>query len=121
MSNGHIMLTRLVISLMVVVVLLIALWPLLPGSARKAHAMSVEGGRGVAAIFVRWNGADGLGHIGWAFQTDYDLQTQRNSYWYGSVENPSGKVSVPAGDPLAVGFWDKYGDWGDVMHDFQAL
>src|SRR5205814_1001240 len=80
----------------------------------------IEGGKGVAAIFVRWSGADGLGHIGWAFQSDYDLQTQRNFYWYGSVENPSGKISVPDGDPQAIGFWDKYGDWSNVLQDFQA-
>jgi uncharacterized membrane protein HdeD (DUF308 family) len=49
-----------------------------------------------AAVFVRRLGADGLGHIAWAFEW--------NNGWFnaGSVENPTGKIYAK---PAEMGFW----------------
>jgi hypothetical protein len=51
------------------------------------------------AAFVRYAGADGLGHVGWAF--DYDAADVNA----GSVENPSG---APSSDPADMGYWDAF-------------
>ena len=51
------------------------------------------------AAFVRYAGADGLGHVGWAF--DYDAADVNA----GSVENPSG---APSSDPADMGYWDVF-------------
>ena len=49
-----------------------------------------------AIVFVRHPGANGLGHIGWAFEW--------NNGWFnaGSVENQAGKPFVKAQE---MGFW----------------
>jgi hypothetical protein len=49
-----------------------------------------------AAVFVRYNGANGLGHLAWAFDSDTDLAD------CGSVENPEGKLIL---QPVDIGFW----------------
>lgn len=49
-----------------------------------------------AVVFVRRSGANGLGHIGWAFEW-------HNGWFHaGSVENPAGKISAK---PADMGFW----------------
>ena len=49
-----------------------------------------------AVVFVRRSGANGLGHIGWAFEW-------HNGWFHaGSVENPAGKISAK---PPDMGFW----------------
>ncbi len=50
-----------------------------------------------AAVFVRYEGADGLGHVGWGFDID------GASAHCGSVENPLGIPYCPVG---SMGFWD---------------
>lgn len=51
------------------------------------------------AAFVRYNGADGLGHVGWAFDySDADVNA-------GSVENPNG---TPTSPPAAMDYWDEF-------------
>jgi len=50
-----------------------------------------------AAAFVRYDGADGTGHIGWAF--DVDAQDTD----CGAVEDPAG---LPSCDPAQMGFWE---------------
>jgi hypothetical protein len=49
-----------------------------------------------AAAFVRYNGADGMGHVGWAFDFSEDLTD------CGGVEDPRG---LPSSDPADMGFW----------------
>jgi hypothetical protein len=49
-----------------------------------------------AAAFVRYNGADGMGHVGWAFDMDAAVAG------CGGVEDPKG---LPSADPLEMGFW----------------
>jgi hypothetical protein len=50
------------------------------------------------AVFVRHSGADGLGHVGWAFDVDATAVDE------GSVENPSGD---PVCDPAHMGAWSQ--------------
>jgi hypothetical protein len=50
---------------------------------------------GRAAAFVRYAGADGAGHLGWAFDAGTAVDA-------GSVENPSG---LPTAPPPDMGFW----------------
>ncbi len=52
-----------------------------------------------AIVFVRHTGANGLGHIGWAFEW--------NNGWFnaGSVENEAGK---PFAKPEEMGFWSAH-------------
>ncbi|HEX9131286.1 MAG TPA: DUF308 domain-containing protein [Ktedonobacteraceae bacterium] len=52
-----------------------------------------------AIVFVRHPGANGLGHIGWAFEW--------NNGWFnaGSVENKEGK---PFAQPQEMGFWSAH-------------
>jgi hypothetical protein len=50
-----------------------------------------------AAAVVRYEGASGAGHVGWAFDASAMLVN------CGSVENPSGFPTCPV---LAMGFWD---------------
>lgn len=49
-----------------------------------------------AAIFIRRNGAGGLGHVGWAFEYTDGLHNA------GAVENPPG---TPVASPTDMGFW----------------
>lgn len=51
------------------------------------------------AAFIRYSGANGLGHVGWSF--DFDA-SQVNA---GSVENPLG---TPTCDPTDMGYWDVF-------------
>jgi hypothetical protein len=50
-----------------------------------------------AAVFVRASGADGFGHVGWAFAID------ASNFGDGSVENPPGTPITP---PSEDGFWE---------------
>lgn len=52
-----------------------------------------------AAAFVRFPAADGLGHLGWAF--DYS-DARANA---GAVEDPQGAMTV---GPTAMGYWDEF-------------
>jgi hypothetical protein len=51
-----------------------------------------------AAAFVRCEGADGSGHLGWAFDLD------SGETYCGSVENPQG---LPSCDPADMVFWNQ--------------
>ena len=51
-----------------------------------------------AGAFVRYDGADGTGHIGWAFDIDM------SSTACGAVEDPLG---LPSCDPATTGFWNE--------------
>lgn len=50
-----------------------------------------------AAAVCRYEGASGLGHVGWAFDSDANLVN------CGSVENPLGRPSCSVPD---MGYWD---------------
>lgn len=49
-----------------------------------------------ACVFVRRDGANGLGHVGWAFEKGNGV------FYTGAVENPSGQ---PVVHPDDIGFW----------------
>jgi hypothetical protein len=51
------------------------------------------------AAFVRFDGADGLGHVGWAF--DFGASNVNA----GSVENPNGTPTCP---PSTMNYWDEF-------------
>lgn len=51
---------------------------------------------GKAAVFLRPDGANGFGHVGWGYQLPNNL------WMVGSVENPYGGVEQPAGH---TGYW----------------
>ncbi|MCL5258790.1 MAG: hypothetical protein M1314_03500 [Firmicutes bacterium] len=53
-----------------------------------------------AAAFVRYGGASGAGHVGWAF--DYSIAEVD----CGAVENPNGSFSA---DPADMGYWSHIG------------
>lgn len=73
--------------------LLSALWQWL------ARLTPSKGGSGPmqAAAFVRYDGASGAGHVGWAFDG------RAIGVNAGSVENPLG---TPTCDPAKMGYWD---------------
>jgi len=50
-----------------------------------------------AGSFIRYDGADGTGHAGWAFDLDADTTD------CGAVEDPLG---LPSCDPADMGFWN---------------
>jgi hypothetical protein len=56
-----------------------------------------NGGPMRSAAFVRYGGADGMGHVGWAFDLS---ESEVNA---GAVENPLG---TPTCDPATMGYWD---------------
>lgn len=56
-----------------------------------------NGGSMRSAAFVRYGGANGMGHVGWAFDLS---QSEVNA---GAVENPLG---TPTCDPATMGYWD---------------
>lgn len=66
-----------------------------------ARLSSVRPGEGAmrCAAFVRYGGADGVGHVGWAF--DFSA----NEINAGSVENPTGDPTSP---PAQMGYWDEF-------------
>jgi hypothetical protein len=71
------------------------LWTLLA----RIFTVPPADGRWRGAAFVRFEGADGLGHVGWGF--DVSATTVN----LGAVENPSGQTTSPARDD---GYWDSF-------------
>jgi hypothetical protein len=57
----------------------------------QRYSSSPGAGSRRAAAFIRFNAADGAGHVGWAFDfSDSDVNA-------GAVENPNGTPSCPRG------------------------
>ncbi|MFF5172380.1 hypothetical protein ACFY3U_07080 [Micromonospora sp. NPDC000089] len=66
-----------------------------------------------AYVFVRPNGANGLGHVGWGYRV-----TCTGTFYFGSVENPSGSaVVLPGGDN---GFWWAQGRQSQMLAEMRS-
>jgi hypothetical protein len=65
----------------------------------QRYSSSPGAGSRRAAAFIRFNAADGAGHVGWAFDfSDSDVNA-------GAVENPNGTPSCPVAE---MDYWDGF-------------
>lgn len=70
-------------------------------------------GSGGACVFVKPDGAQKFGHVGWGFQV-----TGTNRWVYGAVENPSAKLyTAPGGD---IGAWHAEGTYRRMMSEMST-
>lgn len=90
---------------------LISFSTLFVSQATDAAAADATVTNGKACVFIRPNGANGAGHVGWLFQN-------LSAYTYGSTENPSGKPTVPAGGD--IGWWWKSASFDQAKKDMKA-
>lgn len=67
-------------------------------------------GSGGACVFVKPDGAQKFGHVGWGFQV-----TGMKRWVYGAVENPSGKLYTPPGGD--IGAWHAEGTYKRMMSE----
>lgn len=70
---------------------------------------TVAGGGG-ACVFVKPDGAQKLGHVGWGFRI-----TGTNTWEYGAVENPTDKLYTPPGGD--IGAWHTTGSYARMLSD----
>lgn len=68
------------------------------------------GSGGGACVFVKPDGAQKFGHVGWGFRV---AGTDR--WVYGAVENPSGKLYTPPGGD--IGAWHAEGSYDRMLSD----
>ncbi|MFJ8019613.1 hypothetical protein [Streptomyces sp. NPDC096311] len=77
-------------------------------SATRAHGTSVASGG--ACVFVKPDGAQKFGHVGWGFRI-----TGTGRWVYGAVENPSNALyTAPGGD---IGAWHAEGTYARMLTD----
>ncbi|MFJ9243094.1 hypothetical protein [Streptomyces sp. NPDC101776] len=72
--------------------------------------MTAAGGSGAACVFVKPDGAQKLGHVGWGFRI-----TGTNTWEYGAVENPTNKLYTPPGGD--IGAWHTTGSYARMLSD----
>ncbi|MFD3502220.1 hypothetical protein ACFWWT_10750 [Streptomyces sp. NPDC058676] len=68
------------------------------------------GGPGGACVFVKPDGAQRFGHVGWGFRV-----TGTDRWVYGAVENPSGRLYTPPGGD--VGAWHAEGTYARMLSE----
>ncbi|KOU59962.1 hypothetical protein ADK57_31630 [Streptomyces sp. MMG1533] len=66
------------------------------------------GGPGAACVFVKPDGAQRFGHVGWGFRI-----TGTDRWVYGAVENPSGELYTPPGGD--IGAWHAEGRYARML------
>ncbi|MCT9084643.1 hypothetical protein [Streptomyces fulvoviolaceus] len=71
------------------------------------------GGSGGACVFVKPDGAQKFGHVGWGFQV-----TGTKRWVYGAVENPSGRLYTPPGGD--IGAWHAEGTYKRMMSEMST-
>ena len=71
------------------------------------------GGSGAACVFVKPDGAQKFGHVGWGFQV-----TGTNRWVYGAVENPSAELYTPPGGD--IGAWHAEGSYERMMSEMST-
>jgi len=91
-----------------------------PAKVRKARSagettggltrMSASAGSGGACVFVKPDGAQKFGHVGWGFRI-----TGTNQWVYGAVENPTNKLYTPPGG--YIGAWHAQGSYARMLSD----
>ncbi len=72
--------------------------------------MSGTAAGGGACVFVKPDGAQKLGHVGWGFRI-----TGTNTWEYGAVENPTNKLYTPPGGD--IGAWHTTGSYARMLSD----
>ncbi|WP_329339974.1 hypothetical protein OG866_31635 [Streptomyces sp. NBC_00663] len=68
------------------------------------------GGGGGACVFVKPDGAQKFGHVGWGFRV-----TGTDQWVYGAVENPTNKLYTPPGGD--IGAWHAQGSYDRMLSD----
>ncbi|MFG3022725.1 hypothetical protein ACGFZQ_29965 [Streptomyces sp. NPDC048254] len=68
---------------------------------------------GGACVFVKPDGAQKFGHVGWGFRV-----TGTDRWEYGAVENPSGRLYTPPGGD--IGAWHAQGPYRQMLHDMST-
>ncbi|MEV7346969.1 hypothetical protein [Streptomyces sp. NPDC093544] len=79
-------------------------------SALAGMAGQQSAGSAGACVFVKPDGAQKFGHVGWGFRI-----TGTNRWVYGAVENPSGKLYTPPGGD--IGAWHAEGTYTRMLSD----
>lgn len=72
--------------------------------------MSASAGSGGACVFVKPDGAQKFGHVGWGFRV-----TGTGQWVYGAVENPTDKLYTPPGG--YIGAWHAQGSYARMLSD----
>ncbi|MDH6216490.1 hypothetical protein [Streptomyces pseudovenezuelae] len=67
-------------------------------------------GTGGACVFVKPDGAQKLGHVGWGFRV-----TGTDQWVYGAVENPTDKLYTPPGGD--IGAWHAQGTYARMLSE----
>ena len=67
-------------------------------------------GAGAACVFVKPDGAQKFGHVGWGFRV-----TGTDKWVYGAVENPTNKLYTPPGGD--IGAWHTTGSYARMLSD----
>ncbi|MXM62884.1 hypothetical protein GR925_05350 [Streptomyces sp. HUCO-GS316] len=78
-----------------------------------AGAAPGGGGTGAACVFVKPDGAQKLGHVGWGFKI-----TGTGRWVYGAVENPSGRLYTPPGGD--IGAWHAEGSYDRMLSEMST-
>ncbi|MFJ3301870.1 hypothetical protein ACIPSA_01880 [Streptomyces sp. NPDC086549] len=78
-----------------------------------AGAARGGGGSGAACVFVKPDGAQKFGHVGWGFRI-----TGTRNWEYGAVENPTGKLYTPPGGD--IGAWHAQGSYARMLSDMST-
>jgi hypothetical protein len=75
-----------------------------------AGAARAGGATGAACVFVKPDGAQKFGHVGWGFKVP-----GAGRWVYGAVENPGGKLYTPPGGD--IGAWHTEGSYTRMLSD----
>ncbi|MDT0480900.1 MULTISPECIES: hypothetical protein [Streptomyces] len=70
-------------------------------------------GSGAACVFVKPDGAQKFGHVGWGFKVP-----GTGRWVYGAVENPSAKLYTPPGGD--IGAWHAEGSYNRMLSDMST-
>lgn len=80
------------------------------GMAGSAVSAEQPSGPGGACVFVKPDGAQKFGHVGWGFRI-----TGTGQWVYGAVENPTNKLYTPPGG--YIGAWHAQGSYARMLSD----
>ncbi|WP_405643184.1 hypothetical protein [Streptomyces sp. NBC_00019] len=79
-----------------------------PQASEAITGKAASGSSGGACVFIKPDGAQKFGHVGWGFRV---AGTDR--WVYGAVENPSGKLYTPPGGN--IGAWHAEGSYDRML------
>ncbi|MER5217265.1 hypothetical protein ABT063_43775 [Streptomyces sp. NPDC002838] len=80
------------------------------GLAGPAAVAGQPTGPGGACVFVKPDGAQRFGHVGWGFRINGS-----DRWVYGAIENPSGKLYTPPGGD--IGAWHAEGSYARMLSE----